>query len=315
MFLAAGICILYYKKIILYADFTGPSSISAVSTLETFKPYQFRLLIPFIFMIFKPFNLIDSKIIFLVYSIIIIYILLIVYNNFLNKYFEERKKIFFYTLVILYPILWNYIILNQSFQYYDFTAVLIFTIGLYFIVTDNFKGLLITFIIGIINKESVIYLAFSYLLFNHKNIFSRKIILNTVLMGTILLVFKIFLSYVFRDNPGATYEVGWNENIRILSNLFNNRVFMKNLGFNFGALYIFVILLFVTGRWKQFPEKRLVLVHLAFIPYLALGFYMIYFTEVRVYSELIPMVTTLFLIYLSTFRKINLNPKKTGETL
>ena len=310
MLLAIGICLLYFQKIIIPADFNGPSSISAVATFETFKPYQFRLLIPILFLIFKPLNLIDSKIIYLIYSIFVIYSLLIVYFNFLCKYFDDKSKSTYYTLIILYPILWNYIILNQSFQYYDFTAILIFTIGLYFIVTENFKGLLITFIMGIINKESAVYLAFSYLFFNYKYIFTRKIILNTLLLGIIILVFKALLSYIFQNNPGATYEIGFGENIRILSNLFNNRIFMKNLGFNFGALYIFVILLFITGRWKIFPDKRFVFVNLAFIPYIILGIYMIYLTEVRVYTELIPMVTTLFLLYLSTFEKFKLHPQK-----
>ncbi len=310
LLMSLGICLLYYKKIVLYADFNGPSSISAVASFETFKPYQFRLLIPFIFMILKPFNLIDSKIFFLLYSMSIIYMLLIVYYNFLCKYFEDRQKVIFYTLVILYPILWNYIILNQSFQYYDFTAILIYTIGLYYIVTENFKGLLITFIIGIINKESAVYLAFSYLLFNYKEIFTKKIIFNTALLGLILIVFKILTSYIFRDNPGATYEVGLTENIRILTNVLNNKVFMKNLGFNFGVLYIFAVLLFVSGRWKKFPDRRFIFVNLAFVPYIILGLYMIYFTEVRVYTELIPMVTTLFLVYLSTFKNFKLYPKK-----
>jgi hypothetical protein len=203
-------------------------------------------------------------------------------------------------------MLWNYVILNQSFQYYDFTTILIFTIGLYFIVTENFAGLLIIYIIGIINKESVVYLAFSYLLFNYKDIFTKKVILNTLFLGIILIVFKVLTSYLFKNNPGDTFEVGWHENLRILLNLFNNRVFMKNLGLNFGGLYILVILLFISGRWKKFPDKRLIFLNLAFIPYLLLGFYMIYFTEVRVYTELIPMITTLSIVFISSFEKFKL---------
>jgi hypothetical protein len=119
----------------------------------------------------------------------------------------------------------------------------------------------------------------------------------------------LLLSFVFKDNPGATYEVGFSENIRILTNLFSNRIFMKNLGLNFGAIYIFVILLFVSGRWKKFPGKRLVFLNLGFVPYLILGLYLVYYTEVRVYTELIPMITTLFLVYLSTLDKLKLKPE------
>jgi len=212
--------------------------------------------------------------------------------------------------IILYPMLWNYVILNQSFQYYDFTSILIFTIGLLFIMKENYIAFLITFIFGIINKETAGYLIFAYLLFNYKIIFTRKIILNVIILGSMFIAYKLFLSYLFRNNPGDTFEVGFQENIRIITNLFNNRIFMKNLGLNFGGLYIFVILLFVTGRWEKYPDRRKILINLAFIPYIILGIYIIYFTEVRVYTEPIPMVTTLFIIYLSTFKKFNLKPKK-----
>jgi hypothetical protein len=297
---------LYYLKVISYADFNGPSSMNAVAAFETFKPYQFRLLMPVLFMLFKPLTFIPEKGIYAAYSIIVVYFLLLVYYNFLCKYFDDKQKLFYWTPVILYPMLWNYVILNQSFQYYDFTTILIFTIGLYFIVTENFAGLLIIYIIGIINKESVVYLAFSYLLFNYKDIFTKKVILNTLFLGIILIVFKVLTSYLFKNNPGDTFEVGWHENLRILLNLFNNRVFMKNLGLNFGGLYILVILLFISGRWKKFPDKRLIFLNLAFIPYLLLGFYMIYFTEVRVYTELIPMITTLSIVFISSFEKFKL---------
>jgi hypothetical protein len=125
-----------------------------------------------------------------------------------------------------------------------------------------------------------------------------------------MIIVKISLSYIFQNNPGGNFEIGFSENIRILTNLFNNRIFMKNLGLSFGGLYIFVILLFISGRWKQFPDRRYIFVNLAFIPYLILGLYMIYYTEVRVYTEIIPMITTLFLVYLSTFKKIELKPLK-----
>ena len=57
---------------------------------------------------------------------------------------------------------------------------------------------------------------------------------------------------------------------------------------------------------------KLVFVNLAVVPYLLLGIFLIYFTEVRVYAELIPMFTTLFVIYLSTFEKLELKPRVPG---
>ncbi len=109
-------------------------------------------------------------------------------------------------------------------------------------------------------------------------------------------------------HPGDSFEVGYYENIRIVENLFTNKTLLKNLLLNFGGLYIFVILLFVTGSWKKFPDRRKLFMNLAIVPYYIFGIYITYITEVRVYTELIPMITTLFLIYLSNFKFTGLVP-------
>ena len=77
--------------------------------------------------------------------------------------------------------------------------------------------------------------------------------------------------------------------------------------FNLGLLYIFAVLLFVTGRWKLFKNRGLLYTNLAIIPFILIGIYTIYFVEVRVYAETLPLFTNLFLIYLSTFDKLGFN--------
>lgn len=307
LILSAGFCFLYFKKIVSGIDFNAPNSINAVASFQTAKPYQFRLLIPLIFMLFKPLALAPEKIIYIIYDFVIVYLTIVVYYKLLLKYFTDKKIVLFMAPVIIYPMLFNYVILNQSFQYYDFTSILLFTLGLYFIVKNNFNWFLISFVIALINKETAVYLIFAYIFFNYKNIFTRKIILNTILLGLIFAGYKILLAYIFRNNPGDNVEVGFAVNMEILTSFYKNRVYAKNLGLNFGGLYLFTILLFVTGRWKVFTSKspaKLMYLNFAFIPYLIVGIFVTYFTEVRVYSELIPMITTLFLIYLSTFKKL-----------
>ena len=210
--------------------------------------------------------------------------------------------------VILYPILWNYVLLNETFQYYDFTAVLLCTIGLYLIIKEKFGLFLIVIFIGLLNKESAAYLIFSYLLFNYKIVFTKKIIFNTAIIAVMIITFKVVLGYIFKNNPGYPYETGYSGNLEIISNLFSNRIYLRSIVLNFGALYVFVILLFASGAWKRFPKRKLVMVNLTIVPYYIFGIYLTYICEVRVYAELIPMITTLFIIYLSNFKVINLQP-------
>ncbi|MCX7877173.1 MAG: hypothetical protein N2510_00870 [Ignavibacteria bacterium] len=306
-FLSIIFCYLYYVKIVAPVDWNAPNSINAVATFETSKPYQFRLLVPVLFKLFMSVDTLYGKYIYIAYSVAIVFLTIIIYYKILSsRYFTNNNFMLWISPVILYAMLWNYVILNQSFQYYDFTAIFFFTAGLYFIVNENFIKLLIIFIPGIINKETAVYLIFAYLLYNYRSVLTRQIIVNTLIMVIVFCVWKIFISYLFKSNPGDDFEIGFYENIKIIEKLFTDKVLMKNFFLNFGGLYIFIIILFISGKWKLFREKELLYVNLTVIPYYILGIFVTYITEVRVYTELIPLITTVFLIYLS------LNPRLFG---
>jgi len=308
LLLAGVFCFLYYKKIVEPADFSADNSIDRVITFHTWKPYQFRLLVPFIFVLLKPLSFIPQKTVFIVYDFIIVCFIIDVFNKTLTQYIQNKKAILWLSPVILYPMLWNYIILNQGFQFYDFTSVLIFTIGIYFILKEKFTYLLIVFIIGLVNKETIAYLGFAYVFFNYKKMFTKKIILNVLLMSALFVVYKLILNYLFQNNAGSTVEISYDANIYTIKQLPFNRIYQKDIFLNFGLLYVPVLLLFLTGRWKKHPDRRKVYVNLVFLPYLLFGIFIIYFSEIRVYAELIPGISTLFIIYLSAFDKLNLRP-------
>ncbi len=310
LLLAFAITYLYYKKTGSPFHPEMVNSIESVSTLQTFKPYQFRLLIPAIFFLLKPFAFIPKNTLYFFYTVIIVYLILYVYYKFLSEYFRNKKVLLFITPVILYPMLWNYVILNEICQYYDFTSIFLFTLGLYYIVKEKFLYLFIVFTIAIFNKETIGYLVFAYLLFNYKNFFTKKILLNSFILISVYVLIKIILAYIFRNNPGSHVQLCMNENTDTLINLFSNRVYFKHVFFNFGGLYLFLFVLFLSGRWKMFPSRKLLFINLAFLPNIVVGYFITYYDEVRVYAEFIPLMTTIFLIYISTFSKFNLQPVK-----
>lgn len=306
-------CYLYHRKIVSPVDWNAPNSLNAVGTFETSKPYQFRLLMPLLFSFFKPLAVIYGKYLYNAYNVIVVFLTVTVFYKLLWVYFGGRKILFWFAPVILYTMLWNYILLNGSFQYYDFTTIFLTTAGLYFIARKNFGMFLFVFIIGLVNKETIGYLIFSYALFNYREFFTKKILVRTALISALFIGYKLLLGYIFRNNPGDPFEIGYYENIRIVQNLTSNKTLLRNLLLNFGGLYVFVILLFVTGAWKKFPDRRMIYMNLAIIPYYVFGIYITYITEVRVYTELIPMMTSLFIIYLSTFKWFGLLPGKKTE--
>jgi hypothetical protein len=184
---------------------------------------------------------------------------------------------------------------------------LLFTLGTYFIVKNNFKWFLIIFLIAILNKESAVYLIFSYLLFNYRQIFTKKILINTAIAAVIFIAYKAALSYIFRNNAGDDVESCFRGNAEILNYLTYDFTTVKIVLLNFGLLYVFAVLLFITGRFKLFENRNLVYINLTILPYFIIGIFVVYFTEIRVYAELIPMFTTLTLVYLSTFKKLRFN--------
>jgi len=306
---SALFCFLYYNKIVLPEDFSASNSIQSVGSFETAKPYQFRVLVPLFFkFILFPFYP-PNKIIYIAFCFLSTILTQIFFYFLVNKFFQNTKANLILGSAIIYPMLWNFVILNQSFQYYDVFAVMFFTAGLYFVASENFFGLVIAFILGILNKEAAVYLIFCFVLFNYKNVFSKGIILKAFLLACIFLSVKISMMFLFENNPGDSFESGLPVNKEIFSNVLSNRVYQKNLFFNLGLLYFPALLLFITGKWKIYSDRKLIFMNLAVAPYIVLGIFMIYFTEVRVYTEVMVMITLLALCYLGGFKKFNLQPK------
>jgi hypothetical protein len=298
LFLAGIVAYLYYLKIVLPVDPGAVNSIDAVLTFQTYKPYQFRLLIPFIFLLFKTLKFIPQNILFLFYSIFVVYFIILMYRKLISEYFTNNKTLLFLAPVILYPILWNYILINGMYQYYDFTSILIFIIGLYLIIKEKFYALWGLLIIGILNKETVAYLIPAHLLFNYKLIFTKKILIRSAFLFATFIGIKVLLAFIFSNNPGDNVQLCYYENIHVIKSFLTNKVYIKHIVLNFGMLYIFVFLLFLTGRWKKFHSRKLIFVNLAFLPNLVLGFFVTYYDEVHV-CRICPISTTLFLIYLN----------------
>jgi hypothetical protein len=304
---AVTFCFLFYLKVVKVTDFASQTGISAVLSFDTIRPFQYRLLVPLLLKLFSPLHFIPIKALFMLYSIVIVYFIILAYYFVLTEYFENNLIDALLAPFIIYPMIWNYILVNDTFQYYDFTAILLFTIGIYFIIKDNFKALLIVFIIGLINKETIVYLTFAYLLFNYKTIFTKKIIFNTFVLGLIFIIIKVLLYFIFIANQGAPVEWGYLKNIQTLSTIWKNHIAAKDILLSFGGLYIFAILLFITGKWRRFTGSELkgkLLLNLVIIPFIIIVGITSYFEEVRVYTELIPLFTTLFLLYLSTHKKV-----------
>lgn len=302
-------CYIYFHKQFFDLTFREQNTggIYYILSFEAIKPNQFRLLIPLLFKAFKKvFFFIPDKAAFFIIILVITFLSLVIFYNILNTYFENKKINQWLAFILFYPMLWQFMIMNQIFDFTDFANFIFIFLGYYCIIKNYNKTLLLVFLIGAFNHDSIGFLIVMYVLFNIKEIFKWKTILYTVSMAVIFLVIKKVLENIFIANPGISFR--WNY-IYNFNEFFNKPVHIvfRNVFFAFGGLHLFVIYFFLSGKWKKYNTKYMYIT-LTIIPY-AIILFLIHTTfEARNYITAIPYMTILFLLFFSTQKNSFLKP-------
>jgi hypothetical protein len=116
-----------------------------VLNFEALKPIQFRVLIPFIFkgiqsIVFLVYPIPDKALFFII-TISLCYFILLSFYFLLNEYFKSKATNCWLAAIIIYPMVWNYVIMNGQFFYMDFSVLLVIILGFYAIVRKSISGL------------------------------------------------------------------------------------------------------------------------------------------------------------------------------
>lgn len=304
---------LYYHKFIVRADFHSPISsggIYAVLNSEAVKPLQYRILIPLIFKalltiisIVKP---ISDKALFFLITIGLCYFILLSFYFLLNTYFQSKAMNCWLAPIIIYPMIWNFIIMNGQFFYMDFSVLLIVILGFYCIVNEEYNWLILVFFLGVLNHPSVGYLIPTFLLYNYRKLFKVKTIVYTVLMAVMYIGIYKLMDYIFPSNTGYFIIYNLPRNLSLLSFL-PLHIIARDILFNFGGLHIFIIIFLATGLWKRYKGPMLY-INLVIIPYVISVFINFSIEEIRNYITIIPFIVMPSLLYLSTFENSFLRP-------
>jgi hypothetical protein len=304
----------YYHKFIAKADFFSPLStggIYAVLDGESVKPIQYRILIPLIFKGAKEIVEIIAPIpdhaLFFLITIILCYLILLSFYLLLCKYFKSKAMNCWLAAVIIYPMIWNYIIMNGQFFYMDFSILLIIILGFYCIVSESYNKLLIVFFLGVINHPSAGYLILAFLLFNYNKLFKTRTIIYAAAMSILYIGIYRLLDMYYPDNIGYFVIYNLPRNISVVLFELNIHIILRDLLFNFGGLHIFIIAFFISGTWKRY-RGPLLYINLVIIPYVITVAVNFSIEEMRNYITIIPFVLILALLFLSTFEKSFLRP-------
>jgi len=306
-------CYLYFHKFISHADFYGTESsggIYAVLSGIALKPIQYRVLIP---LIFKAISIVVSvvkhasdKAIFFSITIGLCYFVLLSFYFILNKYFKSKAVNCWLAPVIIYPMIWNFVIMNGQFFYMDFSVLLIISLGIYCIISEEYAWLLVVFFLGLLNHPSVGYLIPSFLLFNYKKFLAKKTIIYTTLMSVMYIGIYKLMDYLFPSTAGYFILYNLPRNLSLFT-FFPIHIILRDIILNFGGLHLFAFLFFFTGLWKRYRGPFLY-INLVVILYVISVFINFSIEEIRNYITIIPFVVILSLLYLSTFENSFLQP-------
>ncbi len=307
LMISATFCYLYYHKFINRADFYGKQStggIYAVLNFEAVKPIQFRILIPLIFKgirdIVSIFHSIPDKMLFFLITIALCYFILLSFYFLLNEYFKSKAINSWLSSIIIYPMIWNYVIMNGQFFYMDFSVLLIIILGFYCIVSEKYNWLLVVFLLGLVNHPSVGYLIPAFLLYNYKKLLQSRAIIYVLLMSAMYVGGYKIMDYVFQGSAGYFVMYNLPRNLGIYFEL-PLHIIARDAFFNFGALHIFLIIFLFSGLWKRYKGPMLY-INLVIIPYILSVMVNFSIEEIRNYIAIIPFVVILALLFLSTFQ-------------
>ncbi|RPI17196.1 MAG: hypothetical protein EHM58_10065 [Ignavibacteriae bacterium] len=311
MMSSLSFCYIYFHKqffnVTFYEQNTG--GIYYILSLEAIKPNQFRLLIPYLYKAFKTvFFFVPDKAAFFIIIVVITFITLVIFYNILNVYFDNKKINQWLTFILFYPMLWQFMVLNQIFDFTDFANFFFIFVGYYCIIKNYNKTLLLFFTLGTFNHDSIGFLIVMYVLFNIKDIFKQKTIFYTIAMAAIFIIVKKVLETIFASNLGISFRLNYEYNYNQFFDM-PMHIVVRNVFLTFGGLHLFVLYFFISGRWKKFNTKYLYITF-TLILYVIIIFLIHTTFEARNYMTAIPFIMILFLLFFTTQKNSFLKPVK-----
>lgn len=302
LILSFTFCYIFYQKLIVKADFYSIDSSCAIYPVIDFtalKVLQYRMLVPFSFAALKFIMPLPDRGVYFVLAVIQTFIILKIFHKLLNEYFQDKRINEWIAPVILYPMVWNYTILNGQNFFVDFSILIFILLGYYFIIREQDKYLIITLLIGCVNHDSIGFLIPMYLLYNYRRLFTRRVIVTTILLTGIYAGVKFILSEVFVNSPGLSFRLNHIRNFATPFEMPISHV-VRNLILVFGGLHIVLLAGLRNPVWKKIPMGR-IMINFTVFPYIFIIFFIHSIEEIRNYIAAIPFILIPFLIYMSTF--------------
>lgn len=144
------------------------------------------------------------------------------------------------SIVALFPFL------IRDGKIYDFSAIFLFALGLLLIARKQWGWYLIVFIVGCINKETMVFLIVVFFAYYSRRLKTNLFIKLLFLQFLVFCIIKFILSWVFKDSPGQLVKFQLELFIYVTLNL---PYYWKLYG-----SFALCTAIFVFSNWRQKPE-------------------------------------------------------------
>lgn len=264
---------------------------------EAWVPFQYRALVPIIvrstLAVFPDLDLLG------VYAIIdglSAVAVVASFALFLSLFIEGTRTRRLLSLAVFFPLFLNLALpyrYNALFFPWDTPSVAFFTLGLYLIHTKRWTVFYPLFALATLNRETTCFLTICYALAYLGSDGFLKVSKHVVAQGAIWIAVKGALYAAFADNPLLNPKG---------SALFFNQI-ERSVGIVTSPVGLLYLMLTLGGTWvvvlllHRFIQDPLLRRSFRFVPVFLIGMFFVgEMMEIRIYSELIPLVTAALLL-------------------
>jgi hypothetical protein len=280
------------------------AELAALAHGEGVRPFQYRVLVPFIAGVIETATHVKLHRIYALLTIVATFSALVAFRRYLRLFLPENFSSLF-ALLLIYPIFWNYAVLSGNYNPADIPAVLFFTLGLTAIYRRQLALFYVIFLVSTFNRETSCFLTFAFIFYNLKDGPVVKTLLHAAAQLAIWLAIKALLANIFSANPGyPIFQNAIPNNIEFFGKLLRLHPPSVFKIFVFG--FIWTLIPFGWRRLPLFLRRTLWVC----VPFLAGMSIVGVLSEVRIYSELIPILLApaLYTVY-----RLYFEPEVSGQ--
>lgn len=266
-------------------------------------PFQYRYLLPALLRFLYLYLHLNIVIGTFLFEFVFFFCLNVVSKKIYDLVFNHKYNLYIFYLGLFFTLSLTYVFtkFNNYYFIYDIPSLFFISLGTFFILKNNFKGLCFIMLIGTINRETTIILPAIYLLKNIKIQKGQNVkicVFNFLYLMLFWIGIKVVLFYTFINSSGSgAFQYYYGTSLKLTH-------FQDNFNFLFST-NLFYLLPFAGGSWivylfwNKLDSIILKQTLLLLIPFVIGMFFVGIIYELRVFGEF-----SVFL-YLSLFSVLN----------